>query len=608
MPIMNLNLKINRPIAFFISFIFISLSLALSTQELDEDYLQGLPLDVQKRIELANDEEDIDELDQLLSSESSIQKNEALLEYLSKQVEILKESMRDQDPDEVFRRFGESFFDDFQSTFMPVNIANLGSDYIVDVGDELTINTYGKLTQVETSLVSRDGTITIPSIGKITVAGKSFNEVEALFNSFLKSNAIGIEGSLSLSKLRDIQVLVLGYVFRPGIYTLSGGSSILGAIKAAGGVDSNGSYREISHIRNGKVLRNFDLYDVFIKGIYDPSFQLRSGDSVLINPVKKLIPISGGVNRPAIYELVDTDGIEELLQFAGGVSEASLGNKVLYVKKFSDEKAREVELDITNLASYKLASRDQVIVPFYSQDVDKSKQVSIKGWVRKPGVYSLRDGDTFEDLINKAGGYKEGAYSYGISLFRDEAKKLENEIMLLEYSKTIDNLVSSIGSPGAGDANSALTILQEGLRSRQPKGRVINNFLINPKIELYDDDEIVIPKLQKVVYLFGEFNRASNAFYNEESDIKDYIEIGGGLTKNATEYLVIIDPDGKSNIYRYKNLVTMISLKTIDIYPGSIIYAPRDIGKLTGIQYASSVAPILSSLALSLASLNSINN
>jgi hypothetical protein len=48
--------------------------------------------------------------------------------------------------------------------------------------------------------------------------------------------------------------------------------------------------------------------------------------------------------------------------------------------------------------------------------------------------------------------------------------------------------------------------------------------------------------------------------------------------------------------------------KNIDLYPGSIIYAPRDIGKLSGITYAAAVSPILSSLALSLASLNSISN
>ena len=289
------------------------------SQEIDEEFLKSLPLDAQKKIELANDEQDLEDIEVLLNSKSSIQKNEALLKYLNQQIEILNSSINPLGVDEVPQRFGESFFNDFQSTFMPVNVANLGNEYIVDVGDGLVINLFGKITDQEEVTVARDGTITIPSLGKISVAGKTFNEVENLFNIFLKSKAIGVDGTVSLSKLRDIQILILGYVFQPGIYTLGGGASILGAIKAAGGIDKNGSFREISHLRNGKVLRNFDLYDVLINGVYDDSFQLRSGDSLLVNPIKKSIPISGGVNRPAIYELLDNENLDDLLREANEV-------------------------------------------------------------------------------------------------------------------------------------------------------------------------------------------------------------------------------------------------------------------------------------------------
>ena len=48
--------------------------------------------------------------------------------------------------------------------------------------------------------------------------------------------------------------------------------------------------------------------------------------------------------------------------------------------------------------------------------------------------------------------------------------------------------------------------------------------------------------------------------------------------------------------------------KSQTIYPGTIVYAPKDVGKLDGIQYASTVSPILSSLALTIASLNSISD
>jgi len=124
-------------------------------------------------------------------------------------------------------------------------------------------------------------------------------------------------------------------------------------------------------------------------------------------------------------------------------------------------------------------------------------------------------------------------------------------------------------------------------------------------IVLQHNDKIVIPPLQKVVYLFGDFRKPSNLIFNPAMTASEYIELAGGLKDSAYEELVIIDPDGKTHIYKKKYVLFS---PDIEIYPGSIIYAPRNIGKLSGIRYASTISPILSSLAISLASLNSISD
>ena len=87
-------------------------------------------------------------------------------------------------------------------------------------------------------------------------------------------------------------------------------------------------------------------------------------------------------------------------------------------------------------------------------------------------------------------------------------------------------------------------------------------------------------------------------------NIKDYISMAGGLNDSAQNELIIIDPSGKSRVYK-KGLFTS---NKVDLYPGSVIYAPRDISKVDGIRYAASISPILSSLAITLASLNSISD
>jgi len=94
--------------------------------------------------------------------------------------------------------------------------------------------------------------------------------------------------------------------------------------------------------------------------------------------------------------------------------------------------------------------------------------------------------------------------------------------------------------------------------------------------------------------------------YNAEYGIRDYIKMVAGKKESATNHLIIIDPDGKSKYVRDSRFLSFND--NIDLYPGSIIYMPRNIGKVKGVQFAATVAPVLSSLAISLASLNSIDN
>ena len=68
----------------------------------------------------------------------------------------------------------------------------------------------------------------------------------------VKSSYIGTEAFVSLSNIRDINILVSGNAYNPGIYTLSGNSNMLHAIGVAGGINEYGSYRKINLIRNNK--------------------------------------------------------------------------------------------------------------------------------------------------------------------------------------------------------------------------------------------------------------------------------------------------------------------------------------------------------------------
>ena len=100
--------------------------------------------------------------------------------------------------------------------------------------------------------VSREGVITIPEVGVIEVSGLTFNEANEKIISTVEATLIGVRVNVSLSKIRSIQVFVLGNAFSPGAYTVSALSNISNILFFSGGPSKSGSMRNIEIKRNGK--------------------------------------------------------------------------------------------------------------------------------------------------------------------------------------------------------------------------------------------------------------------------------------------------------------------------------------------------------------------
>lgn len=609
----NLNF-IKYAIALCICSIPSSYIYAQSPDILSEEFLAGLPPSIRDEIEIKNQVNEEAELENLFRSETSLDKNKIILSKLKEQVNALEKrfSGSEKSNKNILPIFGKSFFSTLQSSFMPVNVPNLGSDYLIDVGDTFTLTTIGQINQEYELQVQRDGSIIIPEFGKVIVAGKSLVSAEKSVQDLLSKSSVGITSYLSLSKIRDVQILLLGGVESPGIYTLSGGSSILGALNVAGGISDNGSFRKIELRRNGETVENIDLYDIFVRGYYDPNLSLRSGDTIYVHSLSFRVPVTGGVNNQAIFEALPGETAGDLIRFASGFSESFDGFDQLTVSRVNLDKKLYVSLELKNIDNFFLKPRDSLLIPSYKNEIEPIKQVTINGYVKRPGTYFIASGETLSQLIERAGGYKANAYVYGSAIFRKDALEKERAFAQLNYSDALKFIVSNVGQSNSSFPSNTLDLLAEELRSQNYSGRIITDFNLaklksNPSkdIVLVDGDLIMIPSLQKTVYLFGEFRNPSNLSFDSTLSIKDYIDLAGGLKNSSHKQLIVINPDGKTKIYE-KNI--LFSMNSIDVYPGSILYAPRDIGKVTGVKYAATVSPILSSLALTLASLNSINN
>ncbi len=581
----------------FIGIIFLSNLTISQSQEFDEEYLESLPEDVREDLLDRVDKKEASEDPTYRIASSSIDKKTEDLD----EEEII---------DEGTQLFGSNFFDTMQTSFMPINEPNLDSKYILDFGDVLEIQLIGQEDSIDSYRISRDGSINIPNVGKIILSGLSLGDASDFIKAKINNVYIGTESFVSLKNIRDISILIAGNAFNPGIYTLNGNSNMLHALNMAGGINEIGSYRDISLVRNGEVIDTLDIYELLIYGKYNFKNGLRSGDSIVVNPLKKVVAIESGVMRPALYELKDDEGFEDLLRFANGLSKNTVKD-IAYVKRFTDGKSTLINLKYEDLELFDLNENDSIFFTEY-----KVYSVTINGAVRNPGKYNISLGTKLSELINFAGGYDEVAYPFGGYLENKKTLEINKNAKEKLYEKFIDNLVINAGSMNTDDPN--VTLLLSQLKDSSVSGRVIAEFDIdviksNPSLDtiLEDGDRILIPNITQQVYIQGEISNPGAIRYSPGKNIDYYINgAGGALDSSDLNNIFIVHPNGETSNISSTGRLSFINAQNdkILIYPGSIIYVPRNTNFANSLQVASIWAPIISSIALSLTSLSVLNN
>jgi protein involved in polysaccharide export with SLBB domain len=521
-----------------------------------------------------------------------------------------KDKNGDEDKDLGSSLFGSDFFDVIQTSFMPINEPNLDSSYILDFGDVLEIQLIGQEELIDTYTIARDGSINLPDIGKLNLSGLSLNDAGDLIKAKVNNSYIGTTAFISLKNVRDINILIVGNAYNPGIYTLNGNSNMLHALSMAGGINDIGSYRDISLVRSGKIIDTLDIYEVLTYGKYNFSNGLRSGDSIIVNPSKRLVSIESGVMNPAIYELKDGENFDDLLKFSNGFARNNDLENIV-IKRIENGSSKIINLSMDELYSYTLLDNDSIFIREYKVDT-----VRIEGSVNNPGTYKFSKGTTLSEAITSAGGYDSSAYPFGGYLENAKALQINQDAKDKLYQAFISNLITNGFSSTAEASGIRELIIQ--LKEAESTGRVIAEFDLDLIANdssldtiLEDGDRIIIPQTTQQVYIQGEVANPGAVRYQAGMDINYYLSKSGGLLRNGDiENLFIIHPNGENENLRTKSRLSMIIAENDKqlIYPGSIIYIPQDANFESSIQIASIWAPIISSIALSLTSLSVLNN
>ena len=509
--------------------------------------------------------------------------------------------------------FGYSLFTYAPSTFAPSNNVPISSSYKLGPGDKVKLNYYGTEQVRLESFISRSGTLELPLLGPVNLAGLSLEESRELIKQKVESELIGTTISLNLTELRSITVYVLGEAYKPGTYTLSALSSVVNALYLSGGPNRNGSLRNIKIRRNNKEI-SFDLYQLLVFGDTSNGIRLEDGDVIFIPFIEKKISMLGGFKRPHFYEIKEKETIKDAISLAGGFTFEAGSNPDIEYSTIDNTSNLRKDIKILSANDHGILLKNGDSLSVSEIRGIKSKSVVISGEVARPGTYTINDNERVLDIIERAGGYTERAYSDGIIFTREQVARQQKEAFersAEDLERTMIEYVSNAEREVTEFSVQPIISLITKLKEIEPIGRQVVDFdyltlKTNPlaNFVLFDGDKIIVPDRPQSINVVGEILNPTTLQFQPKINVEDYISLSGGYTKNADKDRVfIILPNGQSYPYKRKLFSTFSNL-----LPGSTIVISRDSRNFDTISLAKFITPILADLATSAAAIAAISN
>ncbi len=399
--------------------------------------------------------------------------------------------------------FGSELYTSASPTFEPSIKIATPMNYVLGPDDQLAISVYG-VQQYEGELtVSPEGSISIPNVGQVKVSGLTIETATqkirtAMSNSvypYLKTG--GSKLSVTLNNIRSIKVLVIGANF-PGTKTLSSFSTVFNALYLAGGPTEFGSFREIELWRNNKLEKKIDL-----TGDQTDNVGLKDNDVIRIPVYKKRVELVNQVKRPGIFEVLPGETFADILAFASGFTDTAYEAGVKVYQKGARERTVH-DLSSNEYTKYQPQSGD---VFFVSKILNRfQNRVRIEGAVFRPDTYEISPGLRVADLIRRADGLKEDAFTGRGQIFRLE-EDLSRSVVSFDVKKAL-----------GGDPNENKLLVRE------------DEVIISSVLELRDSFKVTI---QGEVRMPGQYEYINNL------SLKDLIIQAGGFTDAAFKNIEI---------------------------------------------------------------------
>lgn len=298
--------------------------------------------------------------------------------------------------------FGYDVFAGVPTTFAPATDVPIPVEYKLGPGDTINILLSGQINRTLNLTINRAGMINAPEIGVMTLSGLTFSAASQLITDTITQKNIGLSVHVTLGELRSVRVFILGEANRPGSYTVSALSTLTNALFVSGGIKPSGSLRTIQLKRAGKVVTEFDLYELLVHGNNQNDVRIMAGDVIFIPPVGKTISVAGEVNREAIFELKHETTMADIEVLFGGYKPTAFRKKTK-IERIDGLGARTVkDIDVSDAKGRSHLLRNGDIIKIPSVLDESNNIITLAGHVYRPGDYAFQAGMNLNDIVSDA--------------------------------------------------------------------------------------------------------------------------------------------------------------------------------------------------------------
>ncbi|WP_102798359.1 polysaccharide biosynthesis/export family protein [Bowmanella denitrificans] len=411
----------------------------------------------------------------------------------------------------------------------------INPDYKISPGDKVSIWLWGAVNFAEVLTVDNQGNLFVPEVGPVHVLDLPAGSLNKTVTDKIKAVYVNnVNVYVNLLNATPVSVFVTGPVIRPGKYAGLASDSVLSYLQRAGGIDPvRGSYREISLLRDDKVILSFDLYH-FLRDGKLANVPFKDNDVLLVGQQGPSVVVDGAARYPFTFELKDKSSMgSELSYYARPLTKAShvgiIGNR--------EDGPLSVYLPIRDFDSFSIQDGDRVL---FNDDL-RADVISIKvsGSYLGPSYYAVKRDTRLMELLSYIQVDKEQANLGSIYLRRKsvaaaQKRMIDESLQRLERS-VFTAPTSSTGEAGirAEEAKLVANFVQRA-RQIKPLGKVVVSGDGNTaNIRLEEGDEVVIPQKSDLVNIAGEVLLPQAVVHNPSASISDYIVWAGGFTERA---------------------------------------------------------------------------